>query len=250
MSSTFAMYHSVEMFEAQHRVKLLSFLLLVICGMELLTLATVFLGDTQRNYAGENDVATLPPGDPTDIPYHGIDEGMETRDWQNSDYFDLILNFFGFYVATLGIKATTENTRKGVRKYFAGLLVVGMCYVAYDYFLAYQRGSDRQEQARESKDADDDFSKMDDILPEDDLEINLESGNLYLEALMQVVLPIAIWFLCFLRAWQLQKLVNEAELESERVTRENIDEMTEATDDELTLVVIEEDDEIEQQHIV
>ena len=125
-----------------------------------------------------------------------------------------------------------------------------MCYVAYDYFLAYQRGSDRQEQARESKDADDDFSKMDDILPEDDLEINLESGNLYLEALMQVVLPIAIWFLCFLRAWQLQKLVNEAELESERVTRENIDEMTEATDDELTLVVIEEDDEIEQQHIV
>ena len=55
---------STEVFEAQHRVKLLSFLLLIILSMELLTLLTMMMGMPADAGYGYND--DIPPGDPTD----------------------------------------------------------------------------------------------------------------------------------------------------------------------------------------
>eukprot|EP00586_Coscinodiscus_wailesii_P004495 CAMPEP_0172487776 /NCGR_PEP_ID=MMETSP1066-20121228/17000_1 /TAXON_ID=671091 /ORGANISM="Coscinodiscus wailesii, Strain CCMP2513" /LENGTH=304 /DNA_ID=CAMNT_0013254597 /DNA_START=53 /DNA_END=964 /DNA_ORIENTATION=+ len=104
-TNSMVIFSSTEMFEAQHRVKLLSFLLLVISSMELLTLVTLMLGVPEGSGV-DDDV--IPPGDPTDSPYNA--NQMQMRQWRQSDYADLAISSLGFYVATLGIKATAENT--------------------------------------------------------------------------------------------------------------------------------------------
>ena len=103
---------SQEIFEAQHRVKLFSFLLMIISSMELLTLMTLYVGVPQEgDYPGYGGAGadgggggsdSLPPGNPTDTPpssSYGNNTPMEMRTWQNSDYFDTLISAFGFYVS-------------------------------------------------------------------------------------------------------------------------------------------------------
>merc|ERR1711920_729956 len=42
---------------------------------------------------------------------------------------------------------------------------------------------------------------------------NSNSSNAYVEAFYGIMLPLFIWSICFLRAWQFQSLIEEAELE-------------------------------------
>ena len=50
---------------------------------------------------------------------NGGDMDYDTRPWEKSDWFDLVVSGVGFYVATLGLKATTENTLVLASAYFA-----------------------------------------------------------------------------------------------------------------------------------
>ena len=66
----------------------------------------------------------------------------EPRTWRNSDYFDLCLSAFGFYVAMLGIKATTENTRRLSRRYLICTIIVGCLWNGFYYYLNVQAEKD------------------------------------------------------------------------------------------------------------
>jgi len=202
-SSSMVIFTSSEMFEAQHRVKLFSFFLLFISTMELLTLVSIMLGASAEPYMGIDDEYI--PGDPTD---GGISGGAQMRSWKNSDYADLVIAVFGFYVATLGIRTTTENTLVSAKRYFYGLLIVGIAWIAYYYYLDIVAEKSDMDGNSNSADSEDDGSKP----------------NIYAQALVSASLPICIWGICFLKAYQFQQLVRQAEQEAaerhSRFTRE------------------------------
>mmetsp|Transcript_34757 Transcript_34757/g.51029 ORF Transcript_34757/g.51029 Transcript_34757/m.51029 type:complete len:396 (-) Transcript_34757:476-1663(-) len=184
-----------ELFEAQHRVKLLSFLLLIICSMNLLTLITIFLspdGDSADD---------TPPGDPTDYATPNQDDEM--RNWQKSDYFNIVLNAAGFQVALIGLRASTENTFLLSTKYLIGLIGVGVAWLGFYFYL----------------DVEEINTKKDDADGEDTGEA-VDDGNVYFDAMLGLTLPTIVWFICFLRAWQFRALIREAEQEAEERQRE------------------------------
>jgi hypothetical protein len=192
---------SQEIFEAQHRVKLFSFLLMIISSMELLTVMTLFVGNQGENEDGAG--GELPPGNPTDIPpSHANDpdpynNDMEMRTWQDSDYFDALISAFGLYVSLLGIKATTENTLRLARRYLLCLSVAGVCSNCYYYYLNVDAQS-RQAEAHDQ---------------------TIEGSALYATAFVGILLPLTVWMMCIIRAYQFQSLIREAEVEAEERTR-------------------------------
>mmetsp|Transcript_3587 Transcript_3587/g.5429 ORF Transcript_3587/g.5429 Transcript_3587/m.5429 type:complete len:443 (+) Transcript_3587:326-1654(+) len=200
---------SHEIFEAQNRVKLLSFILLIWCSMELLTLFTIFLGvpaDEPIGGAGIDDDGE-PPGDPTDTSSHG-GEG-EVRPWRQSDYADMCISIFGFYVATLGIKATTENTLALARQYFVCLIIVGLAWNAdlfYNNIRAQEDMIDRDNNGGDASDGSNDSGEN------GDEEIN---NDIYTNALTATILPFLVWLFCFSRAYHFQVLIRDAEREAE-----------------------------------
>lgn len=190
---------SQEIFEAQHRVKILSFLLMIISSMELLTLMTLFVGvqaEDPTGYGG-GSAGSLPPGNPTDTPPSSNNASMQMRTWQNSDYFDTLISAFGFYVALLGIKATSENTIQLANRYCLCLVVVGIGYNCYYYYTNIQQ-EEKHAQERNQQ---------------------IGSTELYTTAFIGILLPLTVWLLCIMRAFQFQSLIREAEVEAEERTR-------------------------------
>ena len=203
---------SAEIMEAQNNVRLLSFLLLIICSMELLALFTIMLGVPPQQDSEDPSEATPPPLNGTDDQYYPAPQ-MEVRTWRNSDYIDLVISSFGFYVATLGIKATTENTMRLARQYLAGTIVVGIAWNIYYYFLNVQAGKEAYN-AHKGERSDDDF------VPSD--------SNFYAQAFLAMMLPAMLWFMCCARAWQFHRLLREAEEEAEARIRNEISDLEEA----------------------
>lgn len=199
---------SQEIFEAQHRVKLFSFLLMIISSMELLTLMTLYVGVPQGGeYPGYGSGAGAggsdsmpPPGNPTDTPpssSYGNNSHMEMRTWQNSDYVDTLISAFGFYVSLLGIQATTENTNLLAKKYLSCLVLAAIgsnCYYYYLNFIAQEKHAQ-------------------------DLNQPIDKYQLYTTSFVGTLLPLTVWLLCIIRAYQFQALIREAEIEAEERTR-------------------------------
>jgi hypothetical protein len=186
---------STEIFEAQHRVKIFSFLLMIISSMELLTLMTLFVGvQVEDNpYGGTGEV---PPGNPTDAP-PSSSQTMQIRTWQNSDYADAVISAFGFYVSLLGIKATTENTLQLAKQYFACIIVAAIASNCYYYYLNVQQEERFAQQNNKP----------------------IDQHQLYTDAFVGILLPLTVWALCVIRAYQFQTLIREAEQEAEERTR-------------------------------
>ena len=211
---------SAEIMEAQNNVKLLSFLLLIICSMELLALFTIMLGVPEATAPDSQDAPPEPSNDDAMNP--GND--MEIRTWRNSDYVDLAISTVGFYVATLGIKATTENTMRLAKRYLAGTLVVGTAWIAFYYYL----NVDAERRADEER-----SEKEDNDLPA------MSESDYYVQAAFAILLPALVWLLCCVRAWQFHGLLREAEEEAEERIRNEISDVEEGRpeegDQELTL---------------
>lgn len=199
-TSSMVLFTSSEMFEAQARVKLLSFFLLFVCSMELLSIASIALASTDGEVSSFTD--DVPPGDPTDADYRAGSRDDEVRAWRNSDWFDAIVSALGFYAATLGIRATTENTSVSAKRYYRLLLLAGLGWVSYYYYIDLR--TERQERKQNEHDNNGEGSMNGE-----------DSGNLYVKALFMVSVPAVVWLYCFLRAWQYQRIILEAELEAE-----------------------------------
>ena len=197
---------SHEIFEAQHRVRLLSLMLLVYSFMELLNLfsrATYTPSNPTSDH--HNDDRGIPPGDPTDtniVDSFYLDDNFSNTDdmmtWHNSDYFDLIVCILGVYVAKLGLRATSETTLNLVRRYFIFLIFAGVAWITWYFFTTV----DNQKRL----DGENGYSET--------------SAEIYSNAAIASVLPFLLWITCFMRAWQFQELVRDAEQEAdERMNR-------------------------------
>eukprot|EP00978_Attheya_sp_CCMP212_P026127 scaffold85281_cov58-Attheya_sp.AAC.1 len=252
---------SNEIFEAQHKVRLLSFLLLIICAMELLTLFTILIGVPTDQPNGTNPDGTqhddlFSPTDPADNA--DPTQQQQLRTWQNTDYADLAVSSFGFYVATLGIKASTENTARLAKQYFYCLLLAGISWNAYYYMLSLKAQEDRQQAHHRDTDTDDqDYN--DDAAPAPDPDPDNPNngnatGNVYTQALLGILVPMCVWITCFLRAWQFHQLILEAEVEAEQRAIANDDEMNRSVDSDMDtdmdtdtdMMNVDEDEDEEQ----
>jgi len=204
-----------ELFEAQQRVKLLSFILLIISSMELLTLITIFLGPDDATGAGTDD---LTPGNPTDyVPstaygYGGDDEQL--RSWRQTDYLDVIVSAAGVYVALLGLRASTENTPDLALKYFVGLIFVGVGWLGYYFFLSIIGVQKQQEDSATSNDAASGGDGSSGDNPSQGENAAPPPGSTYADAAMGLMLPMMVWLTCFLRAWQFRVMLLDAQRET------------------------------------
>ena len=225
-SSPVLILSSQEIFEAMHRVKLLSFLLLIMSSMELLTLFSIMMGgvpdtDAANGYSsyGGGGYEDIPPGDPTDTgpPTPSYDgQQVQMRTWRNSDYADLVVSCLGLYVSTLGIKATTESTVFLARQYFYGLILAGLAWNGYQYYLnvqVYKEAEEAAEQAAE--DADDGGGGGGGLGPNEAPDY----GSPYSAAFGTLMIPLGVWFMCWFRAWEFQSLMVAAEEEAQERSR-------------------------------
>mmetsp|Transcript_21157 Transcript_21157/g.32104 ORF Transcript_21157/g.32104 Transcript_21157/m.32104 type:complete len:387 (-) Transcript_21157:79-1239(-) len=192
MRSSILVLGSADILEAQNNVKLLSFLLMLVTSMELLALFTLLLGVPQDAPTERTDDSV-----PTDDIIHH--HSTEIRTWRNSDYFDLALNLFGFYSAMLGIKATTENTRRLAFRYLLCTIICGIFWNAFYYYINYEGVKEfDEEQHKYHKDQ------------------PLHTTEDYLKkAFIAITIQIAIWGMCCMKAYQFHQLLEEAELEAE-----------------------------------
>jgi hypothetical protein len=195
---------SVEIAESQNNVKMLSLLLLVICAMRLLALFSIAMGVAEEPAPGGNNHNTTHHnpegggggggGSSNNMPYD--EPVMETREWQMSDFFDLSVSAVGFYVATLGMKATQENTLRLANSYMLGTIIAGIGWNAWNvfmYLVFYQQ---------ETAPTDDD-----DLPP-------LTRDDFITVAFFTVAMPLFVWIVCCARAWEFRRLIEEAEEEA------------------------------------
>lgn len=205
MNHSYTIFTSNELFEAQHRVKLLSFILLIISSMELLTLFTIFVAPPiPENNSDDN----TPPGDPTDYTNPTASSDIQYRPWRQSDYLDLIVSMAGVYVALLGLRASTENTIAGSKQYFITLVAVGIMWLGYYFYI----GVVKQEEDRDKEQEEDGGANNGNSTTTNNTS---QYGNIYVQTLVSLTLPIAVWIICFYRAWQFRSLLLEAQREAE-----------------------------------
>jgi uncharacterized membrane protein YgcG len=164
---------------------------MIISSMELLTLMTLWVGMDEEYSSPGGEV---PPGNPTDLQPNNT---QQLRMWQSSDYADTVISAFGFYVSLLGIKATTENTLVLARRYLICLIVAGVASNAYYYYLNVNAMTKQAEERDQS----------------------LDDASLYGGSFVGILLPLTVWVLCILRAYQFQLLIRDAEVEARERTR-------------------------------
>ena len=182
-----------EAYETMHRIRLLSFLLLMYSSIQMLRDVSIYLAPPMI----DNSNTIIPPGDPTDTSTPGqTDYDQDLPQWQNRDYFEMAICVLGMYVALLGIKSTSEHIGLTYARKFMILLgilgVVWNSYLFFDYF----------DELRTSE------------TPED-----YESGKVLSDTLFALALPVMLWLLFFLRAVQFYNLVKEAETDAEERSR-------------------------------
>jgi len=184
---------SHEIQEVQNNVKILSLLLLVVCSMRLLALFSIAMGVAQEPVNEDGMV----PGEHNHTNPNGSNE-YENRDWENTDYFDLVVSGMGFYVATLGMKATAEETAtlRLATFYLIGTVIAGIGWNIWNIFMYT-------------------LFVQEETTPKDDDEIiPLTNEDFLTVAFFTVMLPMGVWFLCCSRAWQYRLLIEEAEQEA------------------------------------
>lgn len=193
---------SVEIAESQNNVKMLSLLLLVICSMRLLELFSIAMGVAEEPATGDHSNSTHAypnaGGGNSNIPNN--EPAMEPREWQTSDFFNFAVSAIGFYVATLGMKATQENTLRLANAYMIGTIIAGIGWNVWNVFMYIM------------------FYEQE-IAPSDDDDLPpLTRDDFITVAFFTVAMPLLVWGVCCARAWEFRRLIEEAEEEaSERI---------------------------------
>lgn len=182
-----------EAYETMHRIRLLSFLLLMYSSIQMLRDVSIYLAPPTDN--DENVI--IPPGDPTDTSIPGQNQYEEQLpEWQNKDFFEMAICALGMYVALLGIKSTSEHIGMAIARRFVVLLgVLGVSWNLYLY-ISYVDELKARETSEDYKD-----------------------GKVFSDAFFATALPLLLWLMFFLRAIQFYMLVKEAENDAEERTR-------------------------------
>jgi len=227
---------SVEIAESQNNVKMLSLLLIMICAMRLLALLTIATGAAEDpNAYRTNHGAAAVHNDTGESPHNGIYDGdftddtvdveYETRSWQTPDWFDLVVSAIGLYVGTLGMKATQHNTFSLATAYAIGTVIAGIgwnLWNVYEYVRFYEeqndyRNHDDNGNGNGNGGYKPNYNNSDDDLPP------LTRDDFITVAFFTILLPLFVWFLCCVRAFEFRRLLREAEEEaSERIRNEYV----------------------------
>lgn len=251
---------SVEIAEAQNNVKMLSLLLVMICSMRLLALFSIAMGTntTTTTTAGTttgtdpyhasvanhtNDVPHNHIYDTDFISTNNIDDEFDyygstatgeevLRTWQTSDYCDLVVSGFGFYVGTLGMKATTENTFQLATLYAIGVILEGIgwnIWNVYEYYKFIQEQNNEELMISDNnnntttpqsnnQNSNSIHNAYDDYYLEGDGEEYvsppLTRDDFITVAFFTILMPMMVWFLCCIRAFEFRRLIREAEEEA------------------------------------
>jgi hypothetical protein len=266
---------SVEIAESQNNVKMLSLLLVMICSMRLLALFSIAMGtsssiddvDVNNNENGTGSNGTLTHNHTNDIPHNNIydndfvddtvlrennsDYGQGTvRPWENSDYYDLLVSGVGFYVGTLGLKATQENTLKLATMYAVGTIVSGILWNVWNVF-EYIHFFQEQTEYRNDHHNNDDHEESNDTSYNNNNNNNnknsqadyqngggnddlppLTRDDFVTVAFFTILMPLGVWFLCCIRAFEFRRLISEAEEEAtERIRNEYTERETDNDND-------------------
>lgn len=178
-----------EAYEAMHRIRLLSFLVLIYCSIQLLRDFSIWISPDDHSSSSE----IIPPGDPTDTSLPGANDYDENLpQWENRDYAEVAICSLGVYVANLGMKATQDIQLHLVRKYVYLLALFGMSWIIYLYYCYVEELSSRE------------------------TENDIPNGRVYTDAFFAVTLPLFMFSLFFVRAVQYLFLVREASQDTQR----------------------------------
>mmetsp|Transcript_21608 Transcript_21608/g.60058 ORF Transcript_21608/g.60058 Transcript_21608/m.60058 type:complete len:525 (-) Transcript_21608:69-1643(-) len=247
---------SVEIAESQNNIKMLSLLLVMICSMRLLALFSIAMGaaeepsdpyhhhSTTYDHGGgsgggggsnwfHNDTGGIPQNQIYDNDFldDTVVSGDEytVRTWQTPDYFDLLVSAIGFYVGTLGMKATQENTSLLATAYAIGTIIAGIgwnVWNVYEYIRFF-----KEQTGYRNHDNDDDDSGNDNgggggkhaaDFPDDDLP-PLTRDDFVTVAFFTILMPLMVWVMCCVRAFEFRRLLREAEEEAaERIRNEYV----------------------------
>ena len=104
--------------------------------MRLLALLSIAMGVAEEpaHDSHGGNATHAPTSHDNNSPYN-TDPNMEPRDWRTSDWADLAVSGIGFYVATLGMKATQENTWRLANAYMIGTVIAGIGWNAWNVFM-------------------------------------------------------------------------------------------------------------------
>lgn len=193
--SSILILSSHEAYETMHRIRLLSFLLLMYASLQMLRDISIYF--TPSSTYGHDVI--IPPGDPIDT---GVPGGAENEyndqlpQWQDRDYIEMAISAFAIYVSLLGMKSTSEQIRLYLaRKFVILLAILGVSWNAYLYSCYVD-----QLKVRESQE-------------------DYESGKVFQDALFAIALPFLLWAMFFMRAIQFYAMVKEAEMDAAQRSR-------------------------------
>ena len=185
---------SHEAYEAMHRVRLLSFLLLAYSTLQILRDVTIYLAPSDGY--DSDDTHVIPPGDPTDTSSRNEYEEDELPEWQNRDYIELAIAGLGVYVALLGMKATTDHVAHLAKKFVIFVAILGIAWTLYILYCHVMFNLALEESLGEQDD--------------DHLALRV--------SVLETTLPFFLWVMFYVRAMQFYTLIREAEREAnERV---------------------------------
>jgi len=216
---------SVEIVESQNNIKMLSLLLVMICSMRLMALFSIAIGTAEEqadpwgNGDGSNNHTSSSSIYDTD---DSITDPYAARPWQNQDFFDLLVSGIGFYVGCLGMRATQENTLKLATYYAIGTIIAGIgwnlwnVYEYYEFFNVTMERQKIQNLNNHSAGWEPDYDNYD-----DPTDTTLTRDDFITYAFFSIIMPLFVWFLCCVRAFEFRRLIREAEEEAaERIRNE------------------------------
>lgn len=185
-----------EAYETLHRIRLLSFLLLMYSAIHMLRDISIYVAPPMDD---QHKNTIIPPGDPTDTSMPGTAESdydEELPQWQNRDFIEMTICGLAMYVALLGIRVTSEQISISlVRRFGVLLFALGISWNGYLFYVYVD-----QLRARES-------------------EEDYDDGKVFSDALFAIALPFILWAMFFLRAVQLYLMVKDADDDAQRRTR-------------------------------
>lgn len=223
---------SVEIAESQNNVKMLSLLLVMICAMRLLALFSIAMGAVDEEngeyYNGEGGPVHNHTGD---VPHNNIYDSdftddtvipdYEVREWKTQDYFDLLVSALGFYVGTLGMKATQENTFQLATAYAIGTVLAGIGWNLWNVWEFWNFYQEQQNKEYEHHEDSGDPNPYPDYNTGNTEDQPLTRDDYVTVAFFTILMPLFVWFLCCIRAFEFQRLIREAEEEAaERIRNE------------------------------
>lgn len=229
---------SHEAYETLHRLRLLCFLLLAYCTLQILRDVTIYLAPPDGSNTGMNSGYYLPtddgigggsgsgitghgnyipPGDPIDTTSNSPYNDQDTLpQWEDKDYVELIISCFGVYVALLGMKATTDHVGYLAKRFLILLGLLGISWTMFTFYghFIYNLALEDALSGGNGNDEEGEGGGSSSTGTSSSTNSNVETTMALKVSFMETMVPIFIWLIFYIRAAQFYAMIREAEIEA------------------------------------